>query len=337
MTGNFVDFKTIKQRVSMEMVLDHYNVKLHRVNQFSLRGKCPLPAHTSESSKNSFSVQTQKNIWACQSTSCAATRQGKKGGNMLDFVAMMESCSIREAALKLHDWFVPATPAQRASATKKDRGKPTGKLVAEKKEGSEQTNKPLSFTLKDIDCSHPYLRHRGITEETAREFGVGFFPGRGSMSQRVVIPISNERGELVAYGGRSIDETEPKYKLPASFVKSAVLFNLHRVLESSAHCSTGKDVVIVVEGFFDCMKVHQAGVPSVVALMGSSMSEAQQELLCRFKRIILFLDGDEPGRVAAQSIGARLMYQMLVQIVNLPDGKQPDQLSSEKIRAVLQV
>lgn len=333
MAGNFVDFKTIKEQVSMEMVLDHYNIKLHRVNQFSLRGKCPLPAHTSETSTKSFSVQPQKNIWACQSASCAATRQGKKGGNMLDFVAVMESCSIREAALKLRDWFVSAAPSQRSSATKKDRGKPTGKLVAEKKEGSERTNKPLSFRLKDIDCSHPYLKHRGITEETAREFGVGFFPGRGSMSDRVVIPISNERGELVAYSGRSIDETEPKYKLPASFVKSAVLFNLHRVLETAETTGT----VIVVEGFFDCMKVHQAGLPSVVALMGSSMSEAQQELLCRFKQVILFLDGDEPGRVAAQSIGARLMYQMLVQVVNLADGKQPDQLSSDEIRAVLRV
>ena len=61
------------------------------------------------------------------------------------------------------------------------------------------------------------------------DFGIGYFPGKGSMSGRVVIPIHNERGELVAYAGRAIDQTEPKYKLPAGFKKSAVLFNLHRV------------------------------------------------------------------------------------------------------------
>jgi DNA primase len=77
-----------------------------------------------------------------------------------------------------------------------------------------EVNKPLSFTLRDVDSSHLYLRQRGIQEETARHFGVGFFLGRGSMSGCVVIPIHNERGELVAYVGRSIDGSEPKYKLP---------------------------------------------------------------------------------------------------------------------------
>ena len=67
------------------------------------------------------------------------------------------------------------------------------------------------------------------------------------------------------------------------------------------------------------------------------MSEAKQELLSQFKQVILFLDGDQPGREAAQSVARRLMYQMFVQVINLPDGKQPDQLSSEEIRAVLRV
>ncbi|MGA7410202.1 MAG: hypothetical protein WBW33_06935 [Bryobacteraceae bacterium] len=83
------------------------------------------------------------------------------------------------------------------------------------------------------------------------------------MSGRLVIPIHNERGELVAYAGRSIDGSEPRYKLPAGFRKSQVLFSLHRV--------TGPDV-IVVEGFFDCMKVWQAGHQAVVSLMGSKGS-----------------------------------------------------------------
>jgi len=321
------------------MVLSHYDIRLQQSNQISLRGKCPLPTHTSETSKESFSVHTAKNIWACQSASCAAARQEKKGGNVIDFVAIMEQSSIREAAIKMHEWFLSSAPVAISTPPTSEKGSEvTEKLVAKKNgdEGKEEeVNKPLSFTLKDIDSSHPYLIQRGIKEEVAKEFGVGFFPGRGSMSGRMVIPISNETGNLVGYAGRSINGTDPKYKLPTGFVKSAVLFNFHRVLANEQKSPVEKDFVIVVEGFFDCMKVHQAGLPCVVALMGSSISDAQQEFLCLFKRVILFLDGDDVGRAAAREIALRLMLCTFVKVINLPDGEQPDQLSSEEINSIL--
>src|SRR5687768_5720530 len=106
MTANFVDFRIVKERISIEQVLEHYNIRLRRANQTALRGLCPLPTHSSEKSRESFGVDTAKRIWSCQSASCASARQGKKGGNILDFVALMESCSVREAALKLDDWFL---------------------------------------------------------------------------------------------------------------------------------------------------------------------------------------------------------------------------------------
>ena len=238
MADNFVDFKLVKERVSIESVLEHYNIRLRRVNKNTFRGTCPLPTHSSEKSKESFCVQAQKNIWSCQSDSCVHARDGKKGGNVLDFVALMESCSIRDAALKLNDWFLPSSPAAAQRSPAEGSGQ-TEKLVTETKEDdvAVEVNKPLTFTLKDIDPTHPYLRQRGIKEEIARHFGVGFFPGRGSMLGRVVIPIHNQKGELIAYAGRSIDGTEPKYKFPAGFVKSAALFNLHRanVSECGGH------------------------------------------------------------------------------------------------------
>src|SRR3954452_12975927 len=104
MKSDFVDFAVIKRAVSIEMVLAHYNVRLRRVNQTSLRGSCPLPTHTAKG-EQSFSAHTGKNIWACQSASCIKIRGGRRGGNILDFVAAYESCSIRDAALKLADWF----------------------------------------------------------------------------------------------------------------------------------------------------------------------------------------------------------------------------------------
>ena len=329
MNGRFVDFRTVKERVSIEAVLIHYSVQLRRVNQHTLRGKCALPAHSSESSRSSFSAALERNIWACQSASCAATRKGKKGGNVLDLVAAMEDCSVREAALKLDAWF-PATSGPQAVGKGSERRE---ELVSKKgDEVLELTeNTPLTFSLNGIDPTHPYFENRGITEETARHFGAGFFPGRGSMAGRVVIPISNERGELVAYAGRSIDASEPKYKFPAGFRKSEVLWNLDRV----RGLIPTSELVIVVEGFFDCMKIHQAGAPRVVALMGSSLSEAQEKLLLEFPRVLLFLDGDEAGREATTIIAGRLMPQTFLRVVQVADGVQPDQLSSEEIREIL--
>lgn len=120
-------------------------------------------------------------------------------------------------------------------------------------------NKPLTFQLRGVSSDHPYLTERGITQETAEMFGVGYFSGKGTMAGRVVIPIHDEHDQLVAYAGRAIDGSEPKYKLPTGFRKSAVLYNLHRVKAQE---------VILVEGFFDCMKVWQSLHPFAVALMG---------------------------------------------------------------------
>ena len=100
---DWVDFTEIKRTVSMETVLSKYNVQLRRVNQQYLRGNCPLPTHGSDT-KNSFTVHTEKNVWSCKSDSCVAGRGGRRGGNVLDLVALIEKCSIRDAALKLNQW-----------------------------------------------------------------------------------------------------------------------------------------------------------------------------------------------------------------------------------------
>src|SRR5205823_6381798 len=147
---------------------------------------------------------------------------------------------------------------------------------------------------------------------TAEYFGAGFFPGRGTMSGRVVIPISNERGELVAYAGRAIDDTEPKYKLPTGFKKSEVLFNLHRVRQDENARS-----VIIVEGFFDVMKVAQAGFPNVVGLMGTALSLAQETLLESFREIVVMLDGDPAGETAAAGLVSTLAHSHFVRMMSL--------------------
>lgn len=335
---DWVSFDEIKKQVPLESVINRYGILLRKVGPYILRGQCPLPSHGSESSRDSFTATLNKGTggaWACQSQSCIKSR-GRIGGNVLDFVAAMEKCSVRDAAIKLQTWFlVPAAGGngkepQTETAPRKEPEK-RGDLVSEKKEngsGESETNKPLTFTLQKIDHRHPYLSERGITEATAQEFGIGFFPGKGSMHGRIVIPIHNATGELVAYAGRSIDGSEPRYKFPAGFHKSRELFNLHRVV--------GEPSVVLVEGFFDCMKVAQAGFPCV-ALMGSTMSAAQEKYLAdHFGLVVLMLDGDDAGRGATAEIAERLQRSVFqVKTVELDDGVQPDELSEKELKAEL--
>jgi DNA primase len=235
------------------------------------------------------------------------------GGHVIDLVAIMERCGLREAGLRLQDWFslgashpAPPRPAIESSAV--------------------EPNRPLGFALRRIDSRYPYLVRRGICPATAHMFGVGMYRGNGFLTGRCVIPIHDEQSRLVAYVGRAINGEEPKYRFPAGFKKSQVLFNLHRAMQ------TGCRKVIVVEGFFDALKVHQAGHETVVALMGSSFSQHQSELLLsHFASVTLMLDGDETGRHAAEVIAWLLKPKVPVCKVELPNSVQPDQLSSAEI------
>ena len=99
----------------------------------------------------------------------------------------------------------------------------------------------------------------------------------------------------------------------------ALLDGVEKSLLSDGH------KVIVVEGFFDALKVYQAGHPAVVALMGSSFSQRQSELLLsHFASVTLMLDGDQPGRRAAEVMAKLLRPKVRVNKVELPSRVQPD-------------
>jgi DNA primase len=314
------DFRSIKQRIPIDHVLARYGVKLRSVGPHTLCGPCPLPTHTSRKSRDSFSVNPARQVWSCHSASCIAARHGRLGGHVIDLVAIMEGCSLHQAGIRLQDWFGGSVPPSHPA--------PLPPVAVDASAG--QPNRPLGFALQGIDTRHPYLTQRGISPATAQWFGVGMYPGAGFLAGRCVIPIRDEQSRLVAYAGRAVNGEEPKYRFPAGFRKSQVLFNLDRASE------TDGPNVIVVEGFFDALKVHQAGHPAVVALMGSSFSQRQSELLLsRFASVTLMLDGDEPGWHAAEHIVQLLTPKVRVHQVELPNRVQPDQLSSAEINVLV--
>src|ERR1700722_1396586 len=308
--SQWLDFETIKNRVPMTAVLNHYRIEeLRPSGRDHLRGRCPL--HSGEG-RETFHVDTAGQVFHC--FSCQA------GGSVLDLVMAIEGCGLRQAAERLASWSA-------ASAAKVEPWSPPVKATVTKK---RELTAALRFRLRGIDLHHPYLRMRGIDQATAAEFGIGFYDGPGLMHNRLVIPIENQFGELVGYCGRALDGGEPRYKFPPRFPKSQLLFNFHRAAARHTH------EVIVVEGFFDCLRVHQAGFRSVIAIMGSSLSEQQHRILVhKFRRIRLMLDGDAAGRNAAAFIAMRLAQHAPVEVIQLPDAIQPDQLAASQICEIL--
>ena len=306
-----INFKEIKKRISFVQVLEHYGLEMKGGGE-QLRCACPLPEHQGGNA-TSFSVNL-KTGWF----QCFACKQ--KGTSIIDFVMLMEACTLATAGRLLEGWFAGIS-------------EPVKKLVptySKKKVESVFVNPPLAFALKNLVSGHSYLLGR-VAPTTIKTFDLGFFTGKGMMKNRVVIPVHNAKGELVAYAGRAVDrateESEGKYKFPKDFKKSLELFNLWRVAEA-LHRGEG---LILVEGFFDVFRLYQLGYKNVVALMGSSMSDEQLDLLRSVltsrSHVILLFDSDEAGRVCADDVLIRLGKYCFVKAVGLPNGvEQPDQL-----------
>jgi len=326
--SEWVDFKEIKEKVSMEDILSHYELlKGLRRKENELIGFCPIHDEKRRN-KGCFCTNTTKNMWHC--FSCGA------GGNVLDFVSLMEGVDIRQAGLLIQKWFgIVCQEDRKLTKEKEEVERP--KRKEKKAEPEEAANPPLTFELKTLDFKHAYLKERGLKKETIKEFGLGYCK-RGLMERRVVIPIHNEKGELIAYAGRypgDPPEGELKYKLPPKFKKSLVVFNLNRVKDM------GEDKgLILVEDFFDVFKLWQAGCKNVVALMGTSMSDEQERLIVETVgekgKVGLMFDSSEAGEKVSKEVLERLIDKVYLKIIRLDEeGLQPDSLSKEEINNLL--
>ena len=329
--SQFVDFKAIKAAITMEQLLEHYQLmdKFKRGTD-SLNGPCPI--HKG-SNPTQFRVSISKNIWNCFSE-CA------HGGNVLDFIEKMEKVSIHAAALKAIEWFNLDPEAMSASEDKGEAGEsketPPRVSPAPRKSAppaeKAPPNVPLKFRLDKLERSHPYLTERGLTQETILDFGIGFC-SKGTMADRIAIPIHNVKGEVVAYAGRfpgTPGEDVPNYKLPQGFRKSQELFNADRAFKEPG-------ALVIVEGFFDAMKLHQHGCKKVVALMGATMSAAQEELIKQHtngqSQVIVMLDENDAGKAGREDIACRLSRFCFVRVHEFPQpDMEPEHLTAEEVQ-----
>ncbi|MBT9290209.1 DNA primase [Prosthecodimorpha staleyi] len=222
-----------------------------------------------------------------------------------------------------------------------------------------------TFRLSAGATARAYAERRGLRPETIREFRIGAAPaerdalkrhliGRGvdersmidaglliepddgrpsydRFRNRLIIPIQDERGRVVAFGGRALGpDDKPKYlNSPETelFHKGFMLFNGHRA-RAAAH-ESGQ--IVVVEGYLDAIAVVQAGIGSVVATLGTAFTEEQIQRMWRFApEPVVCFDGDRAGISAAHRAIDRILPHLKsgfsFNFCFLPDGKDPDEL-----------
>jgi DNA primase len=162
-----------------------------------------------------------------------------------------------------------------------------------------------------------------------KEGGAGYYD---RFRDRLMIPIWDSQGRVIAFGGRALGDAQPKYlNSPETdlFDKGKTLYGLDRAKAAIAK----QDGAVVVEGYFDVIALHAAGITNVVASLGTALSLHQVKMLLRFtesKRLIFNFDADGAGvKAAERAIGevATLAYQDAVKlhIMNIPNGKDPDE------------
>jgi DNA primase len=319
-----INFKAIKEGADFLAILGLTGVAVKR-DGAEYVALCPFHHDT----RASFRINPEKQGGVFHCFGCGA------GGNVLDYVVRKERLTLRQAAERIAEWCaLPAGVSDRApsrgdGASGSDT--PPASSPVEKPRAPIAENRALTFSLK-LSAEHPFLDTRGLAPMTIAHFGIGY-ASRGLMAGRIAIPIRNEDGELIAYAGRwaneEIPDGESRYKLPPGFSKTSVLYNLDRV--------RGAEHVVVVEGYWGVFRLYELGIPAV-ALMGIALSPRQEALLTESntKRLSLLLDGDEPGRTAALELLPRLAQHFFVRIVNLPQGSQPDTVSVDDLRRLLE-
>ncbi len=307
-----------------------------------LKGLCPFHHEKTPS----FSVDPQMQLFYC--FGC------QTGGDAFKFVMLYEKLDFPESVEFLANRWGVSLP--RASARPADDARARLLLVNESAAGF--------FRAQWSDASRgklarDYIAGRRVSDAVALRFGLGYAPdswdalgnvlaARGFKAQelqtaglaiprkdgsgqydrfrhRVIFPIRDLSGRVVAFGGRALDDSEPKYlnspETPA-YVKGEHLYGMDVAREAIRR----EGFAILVEGYLDLIALHQAGFENVVASLGTALTASQVKLLARTsERVVVSYDGDAAGMsAAAKSLDLFLERGFDVRVAELPNGKDPD-------------
>ena len=339
--GSFADL--VKQQADIVRVVGEY-VRLKKSGQ-NFTGLCPFHSEKTPS----FAVHPVKQIYHC--FGCGA------GGDVFKFVMEMDKITFPEAVRAVAEKCGIAIPRTRERTPEERReNQQRTSLVELHREAAAFFVQQLNAT-QEGRAAKAYLLDRGLDSEAVARFGIGFAPSGGEallhafkqrypekvleasglfsrdqngklfdrFRRRVMFPIANDSGKIVAFGGRALGDDLPKYlNSPETpiYTKSNILYHLDRAKEALRQ----RDFAVLVEGYMDAIAVARAGISNVVASCGTSLTEPQVKLLNRFtRRIIVNYDPDTAGQAATERSLAILLEQGAeVRVLALPGGKDPD-------------
>lgn len=344
--------ETVRERSDLLAIASEY-LTLKKSGQ-NYSGLCPFH----EEKTASFHINPAKQFFHC--FGCGV------GGDVFQFVSKIEGLSFPEALRQLAAKAGVSLPVNDSPKAVQARSE-AEEIYRANAAAAEYFHHNL-MTRSEGAIARAYLETRGLLNETIRDFSIGYaltawddllktltkqFPPlilekagliskRGDHGQngaghfdrfrnRVLFPIRNPQGKVVGFGGRVLEEGEPKYLNTAEtpvFRKSEILFALDR------QKVVGQPLVIV-EGYLDVITAVQAGVPNVVATLGTALTAAHLRLARRLsEKIVIVFDGDVAGIRAALRTAPLLMdEEMSVGIVTLPSGVDPDTFVREKGKA----
>ena len=332
----------IRDRIDIAEVIGQH-VSLSRAGQ-NLKGLCPFHQEKTPS----FTVSSSRQIFHC--FGCGA------GGNVFSFLMRITgSCfpdTVRELGQKV------GIEVKESGGGASSQGTQSARI--------EQLNRAVASwfqeNIRDQTIGAPareYLVGRGIEPPVSERFGIGYAPSdwdalskalakqgfstgelavagltvaRGQSSGfydrfrcRVMFPIVDLRRRVVGFGGRILGEGTPKYlNSPDTplFKKGQTLFALDMAREAIARLKT----VIVVEGYFDAIALHQGGLTNTVATLGTALTAEHIHALRRFaSKVVLLFDPDQAGvRAALRGLDLFVNSHMGVTVVTLPHGEDPD-------------
>ena len=323
----------------IESVVSSY-VSLKRRGR-NLVGLCPFHGEKTPS----FNLYPETSSFYC--FGCGA------GGDVITFIRRIENLSYIDAVKMLADRAGMTVPDQ-------DRNDAGAKMRMRILEANREAARLFHAFLYSSGgrAGLEYYHSRGYTDATIRHFGLGYAPqsfdflrdnlrkkgfhdeelvlawlcarsrnGKGIYDifrNRVMIPIIDVRGNVIAFGGRVLDDSKPKYLNSGEtqvFKKTNNLFALN-------FAKQGKhERLILCEGYMDVIALHQAGFTNAVAALGTSFTADHARLLARYTdEVVLIFDADAAGKKGAQrAIGLLRETGLRIRLVTIPDGKDPDE------------
>ncbi len=339
----------IMQRADIVEVVGEY-VQL-RSRGRNLFGLCPF--HNEDTA--SFSVNGEKQIYKC--FGCG------KGGNVINFVQEIENLSFVEAARRLAERYGVRIPERELSPAEQAQQAERQSMLSAHAEAAAF----YAQQLRSSRAALAYMKKRGIGEKMALRFGLGCAPEEdwqalynhlrskgfgeetlircGLVSRsakngrcydkfhgRLIFPIRNQHKAVVAFGGRTMGQEEPKYlnsQTTPIYNKSNILY----ALDLAAESIRATRQIVVMEGYMDVLTAHSVGITNAVASLGTAFTTEHVRLLNRYRpeapeklQVLLSFDGDAAGQKAARMSLDKLAEAEALEarVLVFPDNLDPD-------------